>query len=158
MRRGAEAMEVRIVHLEPMRVACANAFGVTPEADAWKALLGWAKGRGLLDERRSYRLFGYDNPLSGEKGLHGYDTWITVGPDAQCQSEERVQVKEFAGGLYAVARCSVADVVGTWIRLREWVLSSSYETGNCQWLEEHLTLPQAPWQDVLLDLHYPLAE
>jgi DNA gyrase inhibitor GyrI len=151
-------MEVRIVRLEPMRVAYVNAFGATPEADAWKVLLGWAKGKGLLDGGRSYHLFGYDNPPRGEKGLHGYDTWITVGTDVQCRPEERVQAKEFAGGLYAVTRCSVADVVDTWMKLHEWVTNSRYQMDNRQWLEEHLTLPQAPWQDVLLDLYYPLAE
>jgi len=151
-------MEVRIVRLEPMRVAYVNAFGATPEADAWKVLLGWAKGKVLLDGGRSCRLFGYDNPLGGEKGLHGYDTWITVGADVQCRPEERVQVKEFSGGLYAVTRCCLADIVDTWMRLHEWVASSPHKMGSYQWLEEHLTLPQAPWQDVLLDLHYPLAE
>lgn len=151
-------MEVRIIRLEPMRVAYVNAFGATPEADAWKVLLDWARGRGLLDEGRSYRLFGYDNPLRAEKELHGYDTWITVGPDVRCHPEERVQVKEFAGGLYAVTRCSLADITEAWMRLHEWVANSPHKMGSHQWLEEHLTIPQAPWQNVLLDLYYPLAE
>ncbi len=150
-------MEVRIVRLEPMRVACVNAFGATPEADAWKVLLGWAKGKGLLAEGRSYRLFGHDSTPTGEKGLHSYNAWITIGPDTQCLPGEHVQVKEFASGLYAVTRCYLADIVDTWTKLREWVLNSPYKTGHHQWLEEHLTLPQAPWQDVLLDLYYPLA-
>ena len=151
-------MEVRIVRLEPMRVACANAFGATPEVDAWAVLLAWAEEKGLLNHGRSYRLFGYDNPLGGENGLHGYDTWITVGPDIQCWPEERVRVKEFASGLYAVTRCCLGDSVDAWMRLHEWMTNSPYQMASHQWLEEHLTRPQAPWQDILLDLYHPVAE
>ena len=156
-------MQVRIVRLEPMHVACIKALGATPEADAWTALLTWARGKGLLDGVKPYRLFGYDDPSGGKNGLHGYDTWITVSPDIRCRPEERVQIQEFAGGLYAVTRCRLPDIVDTWARLREWVTNSPYPLGNHQWLEEYLTLPadlahpHASWQDTLLDLYHPVA-
>ncbi len=151
-------MDVRIVYLGPMRAACTNAFGITPEADAWAALLAWAEPRGLLATDRHYRLFGYDNPPANGNGLHGYDTWITVGPAVRCRPEEQVRIREFEGGSYAVTRCVLADVVDTWTRLHEWVLDSPCRPGGHQWLEEYLTMPRAPWQEILLDLYHPIRE
>ena len=149
-------MQVRIERLEPMRVASVSAYSTTPEADAWDALLAWAKGKGLLNGGMAYRLFGYDLPSQGENAPRGYRTWITLGPDFQCGPEESVQTQEFGGGLYAVTRCRLADIVDTWAKLHEWVKQSPYRIGRHQWLEEHLTLPQSPWQDVMLDLFHPI--
>ena len=36
-------IEVRIIKLEPMRVACTYGFGEQPELQAWSKMLAWAK-------------------------------------------------------------------------------------------------------------------
>ncbi len=149
-------MQVHIVRLEPMQVACASAYSATPEADAWAVLLGWARGKGLVNGSTTCRMFGYDLPLRAESGLRGYRTWITLRPNVQCGPEDPVQEQRFDGGLYAVTRCRLADIVDTWMRLHEWVRRSPYRIGSHQWLEEHLTLPQSPWQEVMLDLYHPI--
>ena len=44
-----EALNVRIVRLDPMRVASAYGFGPSPEDIVWQTLLDWGKAGGLLD-------------------------------------------------------------------------------------------------------------
>ena len=76
--------QVRIVRLEPMRVACASGFGPSPEGEAWDTLIGWAKSQGLLDDLDALRFFGYNNPdPSPGSPNYGYDQWVTAGPDAK---------------------------------------------------------------------------
>jgi len=43
-------LEVRIVQLEPMRVAYALGFGPRPEEIAWSRILAYGKAKGLLDD------------------------------------------------------------------------------------------------------------
>ncbi len=42
-------LDVGIVRLEPMRVASFRGFGTSPEHEAARKLIAWAKPRGLLD-------------------------------------------------------------------------------------------------------------
>ncbi|NIV39197.1 MAG: hypothetical protein GWN58_60215, partial [Anaerolineae bacterium] len=39
--------EVRIVQLEPMRVASAHGFGTNPEEQAWDKILAFAEAKGI---------------------------------------------------------------------------------------------------------------
>ena len=55
-------LDVRIVELEPMRVASFHAFGESPELKASKKLVDWAKPKGLLDAKGTHRIFGFNNP------------------------------------------------------------------------------------------------
>jgi DNA gyrase inhibitor GyrI len=151
-------MEVRVVRLEPMHVAYTQAYGATPEAEAWATLLAWAGAKGLLGQRPTCRFFGYDDLPEDARGRHGYETWISLESEGQSPRDEPVRGKAFEGGLYAVARCRLADSVDTWRRLHAWVGGSVYGPGTHQWLEEHLALPGPPWQNILLDLYHPLAE
>jgi DNA gyrase inhibitor GyrI len=157
-------LDVRIVRLEPMRVASALGFGESPEPIAWKKLLTWAETRGLLDDLDSVRFFGFNNPNpSPGSPNYGYEQWITVGPDVTAEGD--VEIKEFAGGLYAVTRCkSIHQIMEIWKSLGAWLKESSYKMGQHQWLEECLTKPtsaeleEIPLEDFEMDLYCPIQE
>ena len=154
-------LEVRIVKLEPMRVASFLGFGASPEEMAFSKLLPWAKEKGLLDDPVKHRLFGFNNP-NPSKGSpnYGYEVWIEVGPDIEV--EDDMEIKDFSGGLYAVTQCVVPkgffDVIGdTWKRLVTWRDDSKYKCRNHQWVEESLPL-ELPDTEFVLDLYLPIAE
>lgn len=154
-------LEVRIVNLPPMRVACVNGFGEGPEGMAFEKMKTWAETHNLPG--RSYRLFGYNNPdPSPGSPNYGYDVWITVDESVQVDGDARII--EFPGGLYAVTRIEVKnpedDIPGTWQRLVKWMESSKYRHGRHQWLEEHIGPldEMGGEQPFTLDLHLPISE
>jgi DNA gyrase inhibitor GyrI len=154
-------MKVNIVKLEPMRVASVLSFGREPENEAWAKLIAWAKPKGLLDDREHHRIFGFNNPdpAPGSPN-YGYEFWIAVGPDAQLEGE--VEIKDFAGGLYAVARCEVQGkpyetIPAAWKKLVLWRENSPYKGAGHQWLEEHVS-GQNTGDDWNLDLYLLIAE
>jgi DNA gyrase inhibitor GyrI len=131
-------LDVRIVKLEPMRVAWVNGYGAQPETEAWQKILAYAKSQGLLEDLKDRRFFGYNNPdPSPGTPNYGYDQWITVEQDSAAQGE--VEIMDFEGGTYAVATCvGVMNITDTWKALVKWFENSKYEKGNHQWLEEVL--------------------
>ena len=154
-------LDVRIVKLPPLRVACINGFGAAPEGMAFEKMKAWAKTHGLLG--KPHRLFGYNNPdPSPGSPNYGYDVWITS--DEPVQADHEARIIEFPGGLYAVTRIEVKnpgdDIPGTWRKLVQWMEGSKYRHGRHQWLEEHLS----PLEDMdgeqpfTLDLHLPITE
>ena len=162
-------LKVRIVHLEPMRVACASGFGPSPEGEAWDTLIGWAKSQGLLNDLDALRFFGYNNPdPSPGSPNYGYDQWVTAGPDAK--PEGKVEIKEFPGGLYAVTRCRLSTIGAAWKQLAAWREDSAYKWGHHQWLEECLNpevfvapegqapAPESAYGNVEFDIYLPIAE
>lgn len=129
--------DVRIVRLEPMRVAYAKGFGTSPEAEAWEKILSWAKEKGLLEKNKETRLFGFNNPEpTPDKPEYGYGQWITVEKDAE--PGEGLQIKDFPGGQYAVVRTKLSTITESWKNLVEWVQKSKYDFGPYQCLEECL--------------------
>jgi AraC family transcriptional regulator len=157
-----EAIVVRIVRLEPVHVAAALGYGEGPEGLAWGKILTWAKAKGLLEDIQSHRFFGFNNPSpSAGSPNYGYEQWITVDPSAQPEGE--IKIKGFAGGLYAVTRCTgVENIFPTWQRLAAWHENSSYRHGQHQWLEEAITpehnLPGGDINQAVFDLYMPVAE
>lgn len=150
-------LEVRIVELEPLRVACVNAYGESPEQDSWMAMEAWAKPKGLL-QVPGLRTFGYNNP-SPSPGTpnYGYDFWITVGSEVEAESE--VSIIDFPGGLYAVTRVKgIENIHETWKQMVAWLEESKYQHGGHQWLEEHLTSMDTPLEEFVLDLYAPITE
>ena len=154
-------LEVRIVKLEPMRVASFLGFGKSPEELAWEQLIAWAKPKGLLTDPGKHRLFGFNNPNpSAGSPNYGYEVWIEIDPEFDV--EEDVKTFTFPGGLYAVTRCEVPkgrfNVIGeTWQKLVTWREASPYRYGGHQWLEQ--SLPDAPPDtEFVLDLYMPIAE
>lgn len=152
---------VRIVTLEPLRVASIWGFGEQPELTAFAKLNEWAGPLGLRDDPNRFRLFGFNNPdpHPGSPN-YGYELWLEVGPEIEAEGD--VKIKEFRGGKYAVALCRVSEgeygVIGeSWQRLAGWREDSKYEMGQHQWLERHLP-PDAPGIEFILELYLPIAE
>jgi len=154
-------LSVRIVTLEPMRVASAHAYSASPEGEAWDALIAWAQSKGLLEDPAAHRIFGFNNPNpSPGTPNYGYEFWIEVGPEVEGEGE--IAIKEFAGGRYAVTRCDNLSQIGQiWQKLAAWSQDSPYSHGTHQWLEEHIapapSVPQ-PESELVLDLYVPIAE
>jgi DNA gyrase inhibitor GyrI len=150
--------EIKIVRLEPVRVAFTLGFGRSPEAEAWEKLLSWANEKGLLDDIKSHRLFGFNNPNPVPSNPeYGYEQWITVGPDAEPEGD--VQIKEFNGGLYAVARTKLSEITESWQNLAAWVSESAYEFASHQSLEECLGFQGGiPSLDTEFDVYAPIKE
>jgi DNA gyrase inhibitor GyrI len=155
-------LQVQIVNLEPMRVICINGFGNSPETQAWEKMIAWAKTKGLWNDGKSRRFFGFNNPdPSPGSPNYGYDVWMTV--DDSVQPDDEVRIINFPGGLYAVAHCPVTspgdDIPNTWKMLVKWMEASRYKHASHQWLEEHID-PQnaAHGEKFTLDLFLPISE
>ena len=85
-------LNVRIVKLEPMRVASFHGFGTSPEHQAAENLIAWAGPKGLLDAGGKHRIFGFDNPCpSPGSPNYGYEFWITIEPHVK--PEEAIEIK-----------------------------------------------------------------
>jgi DNA gyrase inhibitor GyrI len=152
-------LDVRIVTLEPMRVASAHAYSASPEGEAWDKLIAWARPRGLLDDPQAHRIFGFNNPdPSPGSPNYGYEFWIEVGPEVEAEGE--IKVVDFAGGRYAVTRCTNLYQIGeVWKQLVAWRETSAYTGASHQWLEAHIAPPPAvpqPVEELVLDLHLPI--
>jgi DNA gyrase inhibitor GyrI len=154
--------DIRIVKLEPMRVACVNGFGESPEGQAFDKIKAWAKAHNLFDQPS--RLFGYNNPNPAPGSPnYGYDVWMTVDETVKVDGEAR-EIR-FPGGLYAVTRCPVkdpmdGDIGRSWKKLVTWREQSKYQHGCHQWLEEHIgSLAEMDNnQNFTLDLYLPIRE
>ena len=156
-----DELEVKIVKLPPMRIICINGFGEGPETQAWEKMIAWAKAKGLWNDGKPKRFFGYNNPdpAPGSPN-YGYDVWMTV--DESVQPDGDARLINFPGGLYAVAHCPVKnpgdDIFGTWKKLVAWMESSQYRHAHHQWLEEHLSQVGELSTGFVLDLYLPIAE
>jgi DNA gyrase inhibitor GyrI len=155
-------IEVRIVKLEPMRVASAQVVSTTPEHDAWEKMRSWAEPKGLLEDSKKHPVFGFNNPNpSPNQKEYGYEFWIRVAPDAEPEGD--IRIKEFEGGLYAVTTCKLKEeleseffqkegYLESWKKLLDWVKSSKYKLGNRQCLEKAHD-PNASEEELVLDLY-----
>lgn len=148
-------MDVRIIHLEPMRVASLLGYGTEPEMQAWDKMFAWMERHNLLN--KPHRLFGFNNP-SPTPGSpnYGYEVWVTV--DSDVNSDDTVTVKDFAGGAYAVTRhTGVEGIPETWMRLSAWAETSPHQVARHQWLEEHIKVGRdVPSDEFVLDLYLPI--
>ena len=158
-----EKLEVRIVKLEPQRMATFYGFGAQPEEQAWKKLEAWAGGRGYLDDLEHHRIFGFNNPdPSPSSPNYGYEFWITVGPEVEPEGEMRIT--NFSGGLYAVTRlvdpfaAPYDSIPQGWKQLVMWFEASPYKHASHQWLEEHLRTEQTPPGSWSMDLFLPVTQ
>lgn len=154
--------DVRIVNLEPLRVASVHGFGPQPEDEAWEKLVAWAKPKGFLDHPEEHSIFGFNNPSpSPGSPNYGYEFWITVGPEVE--PETGVEVQSFPGGLYAVGQWDgqgdpYKTIPEAWKKLVAWRENSRFEAAGHQWLEEHLRPERASEAEFMLNLYLPIAE
>ena len=151
-------LDVRIVQLEPLHVACAHGFGESPESQAFEKMQAYAASTGLALDDEAVRWFGFNNPSpSPGSPNYGYDVWVTVEPDAKPDGD--VKILDFPGGLYGVARCKgVSNITAVWQQLVNWLEDSKYRKGNHQWLEELLTPPDVDYEDYRFDLYIAVSQ
>jgi DNA gyrase inhibitor GyrI/DNA-binding HxlR family transcriptional regulator len=159
--------KVRIVRLEPMRVASVRVISETPERDAWAKMRTWAQPKGLLDDLEKHPVFGFNNPNpSPDHKEYGYEFWIRVEPEIKHEGE--IKIKEFKGGLYAVTTCNLKEEIESeffqkkgylesWKKIVDWVKSSKYNFGKHQALEKAHD-PEASDEEFVLDLYCPIEE
>ena len=150
-------IEVRIVTLEPMRVASAYGFGEQPEEQAWSKILNWASSQGF-ENLRQHRFFGFNNPNpSPGSPNYGYEQWMTVG--LEVVGDEEIEIKDFPGGLYAVTRSEgLQNISENWKKLVIWREDSKYKQAHHQWLEECFTPLAEHLEDFVFDLYAPIVE
>ena len=152
-------LQVRIMEIEPMRVASVRVVSETPERDAWDRMRGWAEPRGLLGNIQEHPVFGFNNPDPSPDGKeYGYEFWVRIGKDTKV--EGAIQAKDFRGGLYAVTTCDVKEcksegIPQVWGMLAKWVESNKYKFGKHQMLEG-IHDPDAPESELVLDLYCPI--
>jgi DNA gyrase inhibitor GyrI len=134
-------LDVQIVFLPPMRVICFNGFGSSPEGQAYNKAGAWLKAKGMWEDGKARRFFGYNNPdPSPGSPNYGYDVWVTVGETVE--AEAGGHIIEFPGGLYAMTRVDAGPngegIFDTWQALSAWVEHSKYTAEYCsrQCLEE----------------------
>lgn len=175
--------DVRIIRLEPVKVAYYRGYGINPEREAWipitewllsdakelyfrqfgrypevKELLKWAGENDLYKPPKGRRYFGFDNPLkTEEKAEYGYEVWVTLSGNEK--EDDKVKFKDFEGGLYAVTRAkkSSKSLIETWQKLFKWLETSGYKHGSHQWLEEYVTV-EGKKGFVAFDLYMPISE
>jgi DNA gyrase inhibitor GyrI len=122
----------------------------------------WASSKGLLDNPKNHPLFGFNNPNpSPGRAEYGYELWIRVDPGFE--DEGQVEMKEFAGGIYAFTQCRLVgdpsgSVVEIWKKLWGWAQASErYKWRRTHELEQ-LQDPLAAEKDMLLNLYLPVEE
>ncbi len=151
-------LDVRIVRLEPMKVASTYGFGSGPEMIAWDKMREFYHGKGFGSDGQTHRFFGFNNPNPAPGSPnYGYEQWITVDPEVQPTGE--IKVKDFGGGLYAVTHCKLSHITDVWMQLAAWREKSPYRFGSHQWLEEIITDPlqQEIDGEAEFDLYMPIA-
>jgi effector-binding domain-containing protein len=155
--REVSELEVRIVQMEPMRVAVAHGYGESPELIAADKMLAFLASKGLKFE--DVRWFGFNNPNpSPGSPNYGYDVWATVGPDVEGEGD--VVIKEVPARRYAVTRFKDLSNIGqVWKQLVLWFEDSAYKKPSYwhECLENLLVHPDTPYEEYVFDLYLPIA-
>ena len=144
-------IDVRIVELEPMRVASFRAISESPENDAFQKLYTWAQPKGLFNDLIKHPVYGFDNPSpTPGKKTYGYEFWIKVDEGFK---DNAIKTKDVPGAKFAVTTCyELKDIGETWKKLDEWVAVNGYEFGGAQCLEKSHD-PEASEDELVLDLY-----
>jgi len=147
-------IQVRIEWLAPMRVARFQAFGPSPEAEAWARMRAWAEPRELLKEASAHPVFGFNSPSPSRPGEdYGHEFWIRVAPEIRIESS--VETLEFPGGWYAVTTCQGFPNLERWTQLLEWVRHGPHRYRRTHELERPHN-PLAPESEMAFDLYLPI--
>ena len=150
-------LQVKIVQLEPMRVAVSYGFGKNPEELAFAKIEIFASKHGLLHNDMLPTTFGFNNPdPSPGSPNYGYEVWLpiqaAVGPD------EELAIKEFTGGMYAVTSLMGVEKIGeVWKQLVIWQEKSEFKRGNHQWLEKLLNPSEKDISKLMFELFLPIS-
>lgn len=138
-----ENLQVRIVKLSPMRIACYRAISKTPEDDCAKVMNEFIGKHGLSEKDYGFRHFGFNNPdpVAGSD-IYGYEMWVSIPKGLEVN--EPLWEGQMLGGLYASIPTYMSSIFENWQKLHKWVgESDSYEAEfkpeqGRQWLEENI--------------------
>ncbi len=136
-------MEIKVVELKPMKVASFQYVGENPEINAFKEIIEWANEKNLLNKDMKNNFFGFNNPIPSENNpIYGYEVWMPLDDDLE--GDDKIKIKEFNGGLFAVTEMLLIDFISRqgWnvfhTESESWMEENMYEyDSNVQWLEEH---------------------
>lgn len=151
-------LEVRIVDMDPLRVASVLGFGESPETLATQKMQAFMQSKGLRFE--DVRWFGFNNPnpTPGSPN-YGYEVWVTVGPEIEAEGE--VVIKEIPARKYAVTRFTGLENIGrVWRDLVLWFEDSAYKKPPYwhECLENLLVHPDTPYDRYTFDLYLPITD
>ena len=151
-------LEVKIVQLEPMRVASSLGFGGNPEELAFTQLSEYANRRGLLENGILPITYGFNNPdPSPGSPNYGYEIWLPVSDGIEGEGD--ISIVEFPGGLYAVTRFQGLEKIGdVWRQLVMWQERSEYGHGRHQWLEKLLNSSENDVEKLIFELYLPISK
>ena len=130
-----------------MQAAYVCSFDATPEVEAAKKILKYAKTQNLT-KKPGARLFGRNTYPTNKPGTHGYELYLTCSGTQKSQEVETADVK---GGLYVGLRFkNIENIDFAWRKLWNWIETSGYEPVSWQmgkngWVggfEEHVN-----WQE-----------
>ena len=152
-------LDVRIVKLEPMRMASAYGFGASPEGMAHKKMNTFLKVKNMLEGYGTkHRHFGFNNPNpSSGSPNYGYEIWVEVSSDLEPEGD--IRIVDFCGGLYAVTRFQNLENIGrVWKELVRWREGSKYKPAHHQWLENLHNPMETDTAKLIFDLYLPISE
>lgn len=137
-------MEIKVVELNPMKVASFQYVGENPEVNAFKEIIKWAQEKNLLNKDVKNHFFGFNNPTPSENNpVYGYEVWLPLDDDFE--GDDEIKIKEFKGGLFAVKEMLLSDFFSGqgWnvfhSAAESWMKENMYEYDRTvQWLEEHI--------------------
>ena len=158
-------MKVRLERLETMNAAHTHVLCKTPEEDAKRKIIDWAKRNGVI--RKETRLFGRNTWPTDNPEPHGYEFFLTITQDIKPEGE--IDLKIIPGGLYAVLRFTgLQKSEEAYNMLGKWLEESKYEyigfrkeehgwiycyEEHINWQEDSNRNPQNEWIfDLLIQL------
>jgi AraC family transcriptional regulator len=156
---GGEIMEVRIEHIEPMRVAFVRHVGPYDQVGtAWERLCTQLGKDGLIGPGTRFIGICYDDPEVTRPEKIRYDACITA--DSSFTAEDDIGVQTIGGGEYAVTtHVGPYELLGqTYAKLLgQWLPASGRELRSEPSLESYLNAPESTDpEDLITDIYAPL--
>ena len=127
----AKKMDVLLVEVPGMKVASYRCDGPDPEEKAHKKLQAWARKNGLLNEKKEYHFFGFNNPTGLDGNPHGYELWLPL--DRDVDAGDGIVIKEFEGGTFLSKAMTIGEFLSPgngWDSLHPhlpWFSENDYE-------------------------------
>jgi AraC family transcriptional regulator len=141
-------MNVEIRDLPAHHVACmrhVGPYGAAGIPDLWRRLGRWIAGHPLGPGTTITLGVAHDDPSITAPDKCRYDACVVVPADFQ--PDRLVEVRDIAGGRYAVARFtgSAHEIVGAWDRVfADWLPGSGYEPDDRPCYELYRGDPSVP--------------
>ena len=137
-------MEIKVVELNPMKVASFQYVGENPELNAIKSMFRWAQKKEFFSKDARFYFFGFNNPIPSEDNSEsGYEVWLPL--DVNFEGDDEIKIKEFKGALFATTEMSFIDFLSNqgWnvfhSAAKLWMKENMYERDiTVQWLEKHI--------------------